>query len=193
MKEARLFQSLSRLFHPVEQDAPLESAEAFSALYERNYRSVYRYLYGFRGGPAEDVEDLTADTFARAWKARFSFSGDPHSVATGWLLRIARHLVIDAYRRSQARIQTEDVPLDEIPRLGPPPESLLLVGEQIDTLWGLLQRLPGEQREMLVLRYLLDWRINQISEYLEIPENTVSVTIRRTLARLQRDWPRAKE
>ena len=140
LKEARLFQSLTRLFHPVVDDAPLESAEAFSALYERNYRSVYRYLYGLRGGPAEDVEDLTADTFARAWKSRRSFAGDPHSAGTGWL-----------------------------------------------------QRLPGEQREMLVLRYLLDWRITQISEYLEIPENTVSVTIRRTLARLQRDWPQVKE
>ncbi len=46
---------------------------------------------------------------------------------------------------------------------------------------------------MLVLRYLLSWRVDQIAEYLEIPENTVSVTIHRTLERLQQHWPQPQE
>jgi DNA-directed RNA polymerase specialized sigma24 family protein len=36
--------------------------------------------YGLTGGPLEEVEDLTADTFARAWKARHTFGGDPGEV-----------------------------------------------------------------------------------------------------------------
>ena len=193
LKDASLFKGFSRWFQGVKQDAPLLNPEAFSDLYAQNYLSVYRYLFGLQGGPQEDIEDLTAETFMHAWKARHTFSGDLRNGATGWLLRIARRLVIDNYRRDQARIQADAELPDDLPHLGPTPENLVLMGEQYETLWKLLQRLPGGQREMLVLRYLLDWRVNQIGEYLEIPENTVSVNIRRGLARLQQEWPADKE
>lgn len=193
MKNASLFQNFSRWFQGVKQDAPLLNAEAFSDLYAQNYLSVYRYLFGLHGGPQEDIEDLTAETFIHAWKARHTFSGDLRNAATGWLLRIARRLIIDHYRRGQARIQADAEILDDLPHLGPTPENLVLMGEQYETLWKLLQRLPSNQREMLVLRYLLDWRVNQIGEYMGIPENTVSVNIRRGLARLQQEWPADKE
>ncbi len=193
MKNARMFQGFSRLFQGVKQDAPLLNPEVFSDLYAQNHLSVYRYLFGLHGGPQEDIEDLTAETFINAWKARHTFSGDLRNAATGWLLRIARRLVIDNYRREQARIQPGAELTDDLPHLGPTPENLVLKGERYETLWKLLQRLPGSQREMLVLRYLLDWRVNQIGEYLDIPENTVSVNIRRGLARLQQEWPADKE
>lgn len=193
MKEARRFQNLSRILRGAEREMPLDDPEAFNALYEQTYRSVFRYLFGLHGGPLEDVEDLTAETFTRAWKARRRFQGDPQTGGIAWLLGIARRLVIDTYRRSQARIQPDVVEWEEIPQFEPPPESLVMLGEQNETLWTLLQSLPAEQREMLTLRYLLDWRVCQISDYLGIAENTVSVTIRRSLERLQRAWPQGKE
>lgn len=193
MKDASFFQGLTQWMHGKEQESPLLNSEAFSDLYERDYLSVYRYLYGLHGGPAEDIEDLTAETFMRAWKARRTFRGEPDGSVTGWLLRIARRLVIDGYRRGRARIQTAEDPPDDLPQLGAPPENLVLMGEQTATLWKLLRCLPGKQREMLALRYLLDWRIGQIGEYLGMPENTVSVGIHRALARLQQEWPDGKE
>ena len=192
LKKARYLQSLSGLFQGKKRETPLDSPEAFSALYELNYRPVYRYLFGLQGGPVEDVEDLAAETFIRAWKARRSFTGDPDK-AVGWLLCIARRLAIDAYRRGRVRIQPEIEMPEEIPQRGPTPEDRLLADERRQTLWILLQKLPIEQREMLVLRYMLDWRVHEIGEYLHISENTISVTIHRVLARLQRDWPQGKE
>lgn len=193
MKDASVFHDMSRWFEREEREAPLLDPDAFSDLYERSFLSVFRYLYGLHGGPLEDVEDLTAETFMRAWKARHTFRGDLHGAATGWLLRIARRLVIDGYRYNRSRIQTSDEPPDDIPHLGPMPENLVLMGEQYETLWKLLQQLSGRHREMLVLRYLLDWRVNQIGEYLQISENTVSVTIRRALWQLNQEWPAGKE
>ena len=193
LRDARLFQDFTRWFTGGERETPLFDSEAFNDLYEHSYLSVFRYLYGLHGGPVEDVEDLTAETFMRAWKARRTFSGDPNNAANGWLLRIARRLVIDSYRYNRSRIQTCDEPPDDIPYLGPMPENLVLMGEQYETLWKLLQQLSGRQREVLVLRYLLDWRVNQIGEYLQIPENTVSVTIRRALWQLHQEWPAGKD
>jgi RNA polymerase sigma-70 factor (ECF subfamily) len=65
--------------------------------------------------------------------------------------------------------------------------------EHLRILRALVAQLPDSQRELLVLRYLLDWRITHIATHVGMAENTVSVTIRRTLQRLRRTWPHDQE
>lgn len=76
---------------------------------------------------------------------------------------------------------------------GPAPEADIITREQISVLWHLRGRLPEDVREMLVLRYMLGWQVKQIAQHLGISENNVSVTIRRALKGLQRDWPQEKD
>jgi RNA polymerase sigma-70 factor (ECF subfamily) len=166
----------------------LSTPASFSVFYEQMHLPVFRYLYGLTGGPQEDVEDLTAEAFTQAWRARRSFEGG-NEAALGWLMKIARRLVIDDHRRRKARPVTEsEVPVN-FPAANPHPEEVAVTGEEQHLLWSLVRALPDEPREMLVLRYLLDWRVKQIAAYLEIPENTVSVSIHRTLERLRQQWP----
>ena len=80
---------------------PLQDPEAFSNLYTRTQIIIFRFIYGMHGGPIEEVEDLTCDTFIRAWKGRAHFFGDDHD-ALCWLFTIAHHLVIDAHRQRKA-------------------------------------------------------------------------------------------
>jgi DNA-directed RNA polymerase specialized sigma24 family protein len=54
------------LFHRY-QNSPIASPTCFKELYERNRLPVFRYIYGLTGGPQAEVEDLTAETFLRAW------------------------------------------------------------------------------------------------------------------------------
>ncbi len=65
--------------------------------------------------------------------------------------------------------------------------------DQLRVLQEQLAHLPDDQREMLVLRYLVGWRVQEIAAHLGMTDNTVSVTIRRTLVRLRRDWPYDEE
>lgn len=171
---------------------PYADPQAFSQLYDRTHLFVFRYIYGLHNGPRQEVEDLTADTFTRAWHARHSFQGDERA-AIGWLLKIARNLVIDAHRRTQFRGIPDD--LDEAVIAAPDtsPEAQSLQREQTRHLWQLLHTLPPRQREMLVLRYMLGWQVQDIGKYLNIPENTVSQTIRRVLARLRERWDENSE
>jgi RNA polymerase sigma-70 factor (ECF subfamily) len=166
---------------------PFESPQAFDRLYEQTHLAVYRYIYGLCGGPQEEVEDFTAETFARAWKARRSYTGDPAS-AQRWLVRIARNLVYDSFRR--ARNRGEDSEFNEettLPaRMAPGPEEINLAQEQRQKLWQGLQRLPAEPREIIVLRYMLGWQVQEIAAALGVLENTVSQTIRRALQRLRK-------
>lgn len=180
--------SIFKLLKPFDPPAPLSTPASFSAFYERTHLPVFRYLYGLTGGPQEEVEDLTAEAFTRAWRARRRFQGEEQA-AIGWLMKIARHLVIDDYRRRKARPVTDGDIQDELPATELQPEEVALVGEEQQMLLSFLRRLPKEPREILVLRYLLGWRVNQIASYLEIPENIISATIHRTLERLRQQWP----
>ena len=166
----------------------LRDAETFQQFYARCHLMVFRFIYGLHGGPTEDVEDLTAETFVRAWKSRRRFSGSEQA-ALGWLLKIARNLVIDAHRREKSRGFPQDIEQHVIPAPEATPEEQAQLQEQVKVLWSLLQKLPAQQREILVLRYLLGWRVQDIGKHLEIKENTVSVYIRRAVKRLRQDWP----
>ena len=166
--------------------SPLAAPSAFRNLYERNRLPVFRYVYGLTGGPQEEAEDLTAETFLRAWKARHDFQGDEDR-ATGWLIRIAKRLVIDRYRRtSQERRSPPDDPPED-----PTPEQTAVLDEQMNFLFRLVTELSEEPREILVLRYLLGWRVNEIAGHMGITENSVSVTIHRTLSKLREKWMEA--
>jgi RNA polymerase sigma-70 factor (ECF subfamily) len=170
------------------QASPIQGAEAFDRLYTRTHLIVFRYIFGLCGGPVEDVEDLTIETFVRAWKSRHRFRGDD-SAALGWLLKIARNLVIDAYRRHAKHDPSLDIEQHSIPHSDLGPEDKTAHQEQLQILWQLLAQLPPHQREIIVLRYLLAWQVRAIAAHLDMAENTVSVNIRRILERLRRDWP----
>ena len=156
----------------------------FAVMYEHNRLSVFRYIYSFSGGSSDDAEDLTAETFIRAWKARHHFEGDMDT-ATGWLLGIARRLTIDDYRRKAIR-KTSSLPLDL--RANSTTEEDVLELQQQQQLLHLLNDLPVDQREILILRYILGWRINQVAAHMGISENNASVIIHRILATLREQW-----
>jgi RNA polymerase sigma-70 factor (ECF subfamily) len=176
-------------------DRPLLHAETFAQFYNETHLSVFRYIYGLTGGPPADVEDLCAETYLRAWKNRDAYLGEPQQ-AIGWALRIARNLVIDRYRRAQNRLPYAEAGIEDesLPGLTEQhPENLLIGSEQQAQVLNLLRQLSPEQREILTLRYLLGWKVQEIGRYLNIPENTVSVYIRRALEKLQSLWPAEKE
>lgn len=157
---------------------------AFSEMYELNRLAVFRYIYSITGGPSDDAEDLTAETFIRAWKARHTFEGALDS-AIGWLIGIAKRLVIDNHRRNIIR-KTSKLHSD-IKAEGTTEEEILII-QQKQQLLDLLKKLPADQREILVLRYMLEWKVNQIAAHMGLSDNHISVIIHRSLADLREHW-----
>jgi RNA polymerase sigma-70 factor, ECF subfamily len=166
---------------------PIEDPEDFQRMYASTHLQVFRFVYGLHGGPAEEVEDITAETYLKAWRNRSSFSGDGRA-ALAWLFRIARNLVIDAHRRSQTRVLCQ--PLDEVlcADSGFSPEEQAAIQDQFRAVWVSLHTLPFEQREMIILRYMMDWSVMEIAAHLDMSENNVSVNLRRLLARLKQKF-----
>ena len=175
-----------------ERTGSIPETDAFTRLYEKTHLSVFRYVYGLSGGPQQEAEDLTAETYTRAWKTRQRFNGNDQA-ALGWLLRIARNLAIDLSRRRKVRNVDEEVNIELLVDLHQAPELDVIAREQIATLWRMLITLPEETREILILRYMLGWQVKQVAEHLGTSENNVSVMIRRALHRLQHDWSQLQE
>lgn len=162
---------------------PYSSEVAFSHLFDTAHPIVFRYVYGLLGGPRQEVEDIVANTFLKAWQARDHFEGDQQA-AVRWLLTIARNEVIDRFR-SQQRANTiwlEDV---DFAASDLSPEQQMIEDERWQQLQVLVQSLNERQREIFVLRYMLGWKVKHIAAHLEMAENTVSVNLRRILQQLQ--------
>jgi RNA polymerase sigma-70 factor (ECF subfamily) len=191
LTENLTLQHIKRWFRKESEGLSLD-ADSFTNLYETTHLFVFRYVYGLSGGPAQEAEDLTAETYARAWKTSSHFHGNERA-ALGWLLSIARNLAIDLSRRRKVRRVDEDVPIELLIDPHLTPEADVNTREQVEILWRMLDALSEDIREILVLRYMLGWQVKQIAEHLGMAENTISVTIRRALKNLQRDWPGLQE
>ncbi len=161
----------------------LEHHEDFARFYEQSYLSVFRYVMVLCAGNQAEAEDITADAFFHAWEKRAQFSGSA-SAGLGWVITIARNILID-HRRSENR-QPVETTLDEDlsdPLTGV--EALLVGKEQLQLVLDAISQLPFQQANIITLHLLFGWRINAIARHLGLAENTVSVVLRRSIARLQ--------
>ncbi|HYF63916.1 MAG TPA: sigma-70 family RNA polymerase sigma factor [Herpetosiphonaceae bacterium] len=170
--------SLSTILnHTLWGGRPYVAKEAFASLYHHSYPQVFRYVYALRGGPVVEVEDIVATTFLRAWTHRGSFDGTLDG-AVGWLITIARRLVIDQQRRNKrlpAVIGMAGIDIAAPHEL----DAVLQRKENTALVTALLQRLDDSDRELLVLRYILGWTVRRIADHQQKSENAVSVAVRR--------------
>jgi len=78
----------------------------FHELYERHWRDVYRFALFLSGDPAH-ADDLTSETFVRAWNARGAIRD---ATLRAYLLTITRNLWRDAQRSSRRFVPLAEAP-----------------------------------------------------------------------------------
>jgi len=127
-----------------------------------HYEAIFRFLRNLTGNK-EDAEDLTQQTFLRAWEALPSFRGD--SSLSTWLHSIA-------YREYThwLRSRREFVPLDEIVDM--PDEQANQNLEAVLLRWA-IYRLDPEHREVFVLYYVQGFSVSEIAKIIGVPAGTV--------------------
>lgn len=131
--------------------------EAFRPLVER-YAPLIHRLVG-RLAPAADREELAQQTFIAAYERLAQYAGKARF--STWLCQIAVNKVRDwarAARRSPAGIDIDEVDIPDQDGEGRDrgPESLALAGERAAALARVLARLSAADRELVVLRYVLE-------------------------------------
>ncbi len=124
---------------------------AWEEIYERHKQQIYRYIC-YHVGDDLLAEDLMQDVFARALDSIGSFTFRGVGLVA-WLLRIARNLVIDQYRR-----QPEHPPLaleeELMEGIGGSPEEILERKLTSQELRDSLSHLTEKQREVIILKFV---------------------------------------
>ncbi len=125
------------------------------------------------------AEDLTADTFVKAWRAIDTFDGKQ---PRAWLYKIAQNILTDHWRRKQ------HIPLDE---------SIEIVDdrpghdEQLDKQFAAhgvmtaVAKLPRDMQSVVNLRFMQGYSAKQTAEALGMSETNVRVVQYRALKKLK--------
>jgi len=146
----------------------------FESFYRDHVQLVYALALS-RSGDAWQAEDLTQETFLRAWQHFGALVEADPTARRAWLARTLRNLVIDTWRhRSLVSLE----PLGDAEPAPAPDERAEL---RID-LTHALAGLDDTSREIVMLRYLEDLNSREIGEIMGLPEGTV----RRRLAESRR-------
>ncbi|MFF4192665.1 RNA polymerase subunit sigma-70 [Nonomuraea sp. NPDC001831] len=160
----------------------------------------YRMLANY-----EDAQDMTQETFLRAWNRRESFKG--HAALRTWLYRIATNACLDFLDKRNDRMP---VPAElpgagsEVHYLQPYPDRMLpedpqesvVARETIELAFIVaVQHLPPRQRAVFVLRDVLGWPASKAAGALELTVASVTsalqrarVTVREQLPGRRLDW-----
>ena len=127
-------------------------------------------------GNSDDARDALQEAFVKAFQALERF--DASRPFGPWFFQILRNQCRDLLRRRQARFRVEVVSdglLDSAPDTGP--SSAIRQRQRVEArrlLWKALERLPEDQREVLVLKELQGLRYQEIASIVDIPEGTVA-------------------
>jgi RNA polymerase sigma-70 factor (ECF subfamily) len=177
------------LFDITDEEALTRAAggdiEAFGVLYDRYVSRIYNYIY-YRTGNTHDTEDLTSRVFTRAMKhiTNYQDRGVPFSA---WLYRIAHNLVANWHRDNSRR---QVVAIDETYKTTSDvelPESALMRTEEESVLLEVLQQLPEDRQQLIILKFVENLSNAEIGRIMDRTEGAIKSLYHRTLLSLRND------
>lgn len=168
----------------IEEDARLvaaakEQREAFGALYNKYWESVYRFVYR-RLQDEDDVKDVSQMVFIKALNKIQSY--EPRGYAfSSWLFRIAISEISNCVRKRQS---------ERAVFATPDAEELYDEGEKkernVQLLVDALNKLSESDLVLVELRFFEKRRLKDIADILGITENNCKVKMHRCLKRLKK-------
>lgn len=154
----------------------------FQSHYDAYSREIWAVAYA-RGTNAETANDVLQETFLRLW--RELTRGVKIREPRAWLVRVARNLAEDIARSAFSRNGTNDPGLfDQVNSGSQRPEHSLLQKELNATIREGMKELPVPDREILTMRYSLDYEIPQIAQALGLHASAVHMRLSRARAKL---------
>ncbi len=162
---------------------------ALSILIKRHQSKIYGFIYS-KIQDRDLADDIFQDAFIKVIKTLKSQSYNEEGKFLPWVMRITSNLIIDHYRNNKKmpmQRETEDFPLfDRIKDNSLTIENLLIKNQVELDIKKLIQELPEEQKEVLMMRFYQDMSFKEISELTNVSINTILGRMRYALVNLRK-------
>lgn len=156
-------------------------AELVDLYKDKLFHLAYRML-----GNAQEAEDIVQETFIRVYKNLKRYDST-HKFST-WIYRIASNLCIDRLRKKRHTSYSLDADMKEGEGLDgysmlaaddASPEDQLALSETQQQIRQAIEKMPEKYRTVIILRYLQDLSLKEISDILDMPVTTVKTRVHR--------------
>lgn len=167
--------------------------KAFDTLYKRYYPKVYELVWWIVRNH-QDAEEITNDVLFAVYRALPRFRPTVENAFEHWIKRIAYRAAINFIKKRDKLIwvplyetdeEGEEHPID-IPDTGPTPEELAKWGEIYYEILKAIESLPPKQRQVVKLRLLKEWSLEEIAEGLGVALGTVKAHLYNGLEKLRK-------
>lgn len=164
--------------------------DAFDVLLKRHQTRVFSYIFSVVKN-RDIADDLFQETFVKAIttikQGRYAESGK----FSAWISRIAHNLIIDFYRqeRSENTVSSDDDAVDVLNRRDLSDINIedIMVNDQIHAdVRRIIEALPDNQREVLMMRYYRDMSFKEIAEATNVSINTALGRMRYAIINMRR-------
>ncbi|WP_299051034.1 sigma-70 family RNA polymerase sigma factor [uncultured Polaribacter sp.] len=156
---------------------------AFSYLVDNYKNMVYSLAYKMTKNK-EEAEEISQDTFIKAYKNLSNFKGD--SKFSTWLYKIAYHATLDAVKKNKRNASTFEI--NEITYNQIKSVENILEGierkERAKILNECLLKLPEEERSIIWMFYYEELSLKEIIEISGLSEANIKVKLHRARKRL---------
>ena len=143
---------------------------------------VFRLAYLFLGDP-DDAEDITQETFLRAYRSLKRF--DATRPLRPWLLSIAANLARNRHRSAARYLAALTRSFRAEPSESNDIEEHALLDMDADQLWQAVRLLTADDQQIIYLRFFLDLTTAETSQALDVAEGTVKSRLSRAVNRLR--------
>jgi len=158
--------------------------EAFTRLYDRCVDQIYRHVY-YKVSNHADAEDITQETFVKAWKAidRYRQTESPFAA---WLITIARNLIVDHYKKRPNLVNLDDL-ADHLPaHPSTDPEKIAEAAYSQEVIKRAVLKLKGDQQQVIMMRFIDGFSYEEIARALNKSQGAVRVIQFRALNELKK-------
>mgnify|MGYP001177778058 FL=1 len=162
---------------------------ALASLIERHQSKIYGFIYS-KVNDGDLSDDIFQDTFIKVIKTLKTKSYNEEGKFLPWVMRIAHNLVVDHFRKAKKmpfQRETEEYSIFNYMTDNAPTIESQMITEQVEVdLTRLLDELPDDQKEVLVMRMYQDLSFKEIAELTGVSINTALGRMRYALLNLRK-------
>lgn len=148
---------------------------ALAILIKRHQSKIYGFIYS-KIADRDIADDVFQDTFVKVIKTLKSQSYNEEGKFLPWVMRIAHNLIVDHFRKGKKMPmlrETEEFSIFTILKDNSPTIEGKLITEQIEgDLVKIIEELPDDQKEVLMMRIYQDLSFKEISDLTGVSINT---------------------